>query len=46
MKHVMVDLETLSLNNNAVVVSISAVEFDLETGELGKTFEEGIDILE
>ena len=43
---IMLDLETLSLDNNAVVVSISAVEFDLTTGEIGKTFEKFLDITE
>ena len=38
MKDIMLDLETLSLDNNAVVVSIGAVKFDLATGETGETF--------
>lgn len=46
MTHVMLDLETLSLDNNAVVVSISAVEFDLETGTVGSNFEVALDILQ
>jgi hypothetical protein len=38
MKHVMVDLETLSSRNDACIVSLGAVEFDLETGLLGRDF--------
>jgi len=40
--HVMMDIETLSTDSNAVVVSISCVQFDLETGELGFEFEVGL----
>lgn len=46
MKDIMLDLETLSLDNNAVVVSISAIQFDLTTGEVGKKFEKFLDITE
>lgn len=35
MKHVMIDLETLSTQPNAVVISIGAVIFSPETGEVG-----------
>lgn len=38
MKDLMVDLETLSTNSNALILSISAVQFDFETGEVGKEF--------
>ena len=37
-KHIMVDLETLSSADNALVVSIGAIEFDPNTGDLGKQF--------
>ena len=40
----MVDIETLSTNSNGVIVSISAVQFCLETGELGEEFEIGLTI--
>lgn len=34
MKHVMVDLETLGTTADAVILSIGAVKFDLDTGEI------------
>ena len=34
MKDVMVDLETLATSADAVILSIGAVRFDLETGEI------------
>jgi hypothetical protein len=34
MKHVMVDLETLGTTADAVILSIGAVRFDLDTGEI------------
>ena len=42
MRDVMMDIETMSTDSNAVVVSISCVEFDLETGEIGSKFERGL----
>jgi len=44
MKHVMVDIETLADTNNAVIVSIGAVKFDIISGETGDTFYETVDI--
>ena len=41
--HIMIDLETLGTGSNAVVVSISAVIFDMKTGTLGNEFEIGLD---
>jgi len=38
MKHCMLDLETFSTNSNGLILSISAVQFDKETGEIGNTF--------
>lgn len=38
MKHVMVDIETAGNEDNALVVSIGATEFDPFSAELGKTF--------
>lgn len=46
MKDIMIDIETLSANNNAVIVSISAVQFNLVTGKTGETFEIGISLEE
>ena len=34
----MIDLETLSTKPNAVILSIGAVEFDIETGDIGESF--------
>lgn len=44
MKNVMLDIETLGLKPGAVVLSIAAVEFDLETGKIGKQFYQKIDL--
>ena len=38
MRHIMLDLETLSLQPNATILSIGAVVMDLETGVLGDEF--------
>lgn len=38
MKDLMLDLETLSTSSNALILSISAVQFDFHTGEIGKEF--------
>jgi len=46
MNHIMLDIETLGTDSNSVVLSISAVIFDMETGELGNEFEIGLDITE
>ncbi len=35
---IMIDLETLSTSTDCVVLSIGAVKFDIEKGELGETF--------
>ncbi len=42
----MLDIETLSTDSNGVIVSISAVEFELNTGKTGNRFEMGVDIQE
>lgn len=44
MKDVMIDIETLSTNSNGVIVSISAVQFDLDNGVSIDSFELGLDI--
>ena len=46
MNHVMLDIETLSANSNGVVTTISAVQFDLLTGEIGRSFEIALNIKE
>jgi len=43
---VMLDIETLGTDSNSVIVSISAVVFDLQTGKIGGEYEVGVNILE
>lgn len=43
---VMLDIETLGTDSNSVIVSISAVVFDLQTGKIGGEYEAGVNILE
>ena len=43
MKHIMFDIETLGTKPGCVILSIGAIEFDLATGELGKSIELFID---
>ncbi|HCE1985935.1 TPA: 3'-5' exoribonuclease [Vibrio parahaemolyticus] len=38
--HIMIDLETMGNGSNAAIVSIGAVQFNPETGELGADFEQ------
>ncbi len=38
MNHLMLDLETLDTENTAVFPSFAAVQFDIETGEIGEAF--------
>ena len=40
----MVDIETLGTKANSVILSIAAVQFDLQTGKTGKEFNHSIDI--
>ena len=44
MNNLMIDLETLSTGNNAVIVQIGACYFNELTGKIGDTFERTIDI--
>lgn len=44
MKDISFDLETLGINHDAMILSIGAVKFDRDTGELGETFYRIIDI--
>lgn len=46
MKHIMVDIETLSTAVNAAVLSIGAVEFDPFTGQIIRTFYSELDLSE
>lgn len=43
MRNIMLDLETMGTSNDALITTINAVQFDLETGETFKEFEIGID---
>lgn len=36
--HLMIDIETMGNQSYSAILSIGAVEFDIETGETGKTF--------
>lgn len=36
--HIMVDIETMGNKSHSAIVSIGAVEFDLNTGQTGRTF--------
>ncbi|MEO3879306.1 3'-5' exonuclease [Rheinheimera fenheensis] len=38
MNNVMIDIETLSTSKNAVIISLGAVFFDINTGALGSSF--------
>lgn len=42
--HVMLDLETMGNKSNAALISIGAVEFDIDTGETGDEFYDTIDL--
>lgn len=42
MQNLMIDIETLGSKPNAVILSISAVEFDLKTGKTGSVFNKNI----
>jgi hypothetical protein len=42
--HLMLDLETMGQSSNSVICSIGAVEFDIETGDIGREFYTRIDI--
>jgi hypothetical protein len=46
MNDVMIDIETLGTTPDSVILSIAAVRFDRETGEIGSHFYERIDCLQ
>lgn len=43
-KHIMIDIETMGTKSYSAILSIGAVEFDLETGCFGNTFYVNIDL--
>ena len=42
MYDLMIDIETLATDSNALVCSISAIQFNLDTGQIGEKFEIGL----
>ena len=44
MKHVMIDIETMGNMSHSAIVSVGAVRFDLETGEIGEKFYMNVDL--
>jgi hypothetical protein len=44
MKDIMLDLETFGTNSRSAIVAIAAVQFDIETGNTGKTFYQNIEL--
>lgn len=44
MKHVMLDLETMGSGPRAAIVAIGACCFEPETGRIGETFYQAIDL--
>ena len=46
MKHIMIDMETLAVDSNAVIITVAMVEFDLTTGEIGRSIELHLSTLE
>jgi len=44
MQHVMIDIETLGLHANCVILTIGAIQFDLESGNIGESFSRTVDI--
>ena len=44
MKHIMIDLETMGIKATAPIVAIGAAVFNPETGEIGKTFYQRVDL--
>jgi hypothetical protein len=42
--HIMVDIETMDNRSNAAIVSIGAIEFDLNTGQTGRSFYTNVDL--
>ena len=42
--HVMLDLETMGNKSNSAIISIGAVQFDIESGETGEEFYRRVDL--
>ena len=42
--HIMLDIETMGNTSNSAITSIGAVQFNLDTGEIGKTFYTKVDL--
>jgi len=42
--HLMLDLETMGNSSNSAIVSIGAVEFDIESGHFGREFYQRVDL--
>lgn len=43
-KDIMIDIETMGTRSYAAIISIAAVKFNLETGEIGETFYRAINL--
>jgi len=43
-KHLMLDIETMGSNSYSSILSIGALEFDIETGETGNEFHVNVDL--
>lgn len=46
MNHIMLDLETLGVGSDSIIVSAALVEFDLTSGNTGDSLHVGFNILE
>lgn len=44
MNHIMLDLETLGTDSYSAILSIGAVKFDIENGQMGQVFYQAIDL--
>lgn len=44
MNNIMIDIETMSSNYDAAIVSIGAAQFDIQTGNIGEKFYTNIDL--
>jgi hypothetical protein len=44
MNHVMLDIETLGQGSNVVITSVAAIQFDINTGQIGEKFHTYINI--
>ena len=42
--HIMLDLETMGTNSFSAIISIAALEFDIQTGETGREFYVNVDL--